>query len=116
MAHGESLVNKLDGAAKDPRDMKQSSVVGAMGTTTPVSVVSRKLSDMHAEKLATSPGLVSVKSRGNKSRGDNLEEVGSKNPALKTFQVKKTVQVAVSKAMMNTACLHLVAYALPHTK
>ena len=91
--------------------MKQSSVVGAMGTTTPVSVVSRKLSAMHAGKLATSPGLVEVK-----SRGDNLKEVGSKNPALNIFQVKKTVQVTVSKALMNTACLHLVADALPHTK
>ena len=57
--------------------MKQSSVVGAMEITTPVSVVSRKLSAMHAGKLATSPGLVEVK-----RRGDNLEEVGSKNPAL----------------------------------
>ena len=81
-----------------------------------VSVVSRKLSAMHAGKLATSPGLVEVKSRGNKSRGDNLEEVGSKNVALNTFQVKKTVQVTVSKALMNAACLHLVANALPHTK
>ena len=84
--------------------MKQSSVVGAMGTTTPVSVVSRKPSDMHAGKLATSLGLVEVK-----SRGDNLEEIGSKNPALNIFQVKKTVQVTVSKVLMNTACLHLGA-------
>ena len=44
--------------------MKQSTVVGAMGSTTPVNVVSRKIRVMHVRKLATSPALVAVKNIG----------------------------------------------------
>ena len=46
------------------QSMKQSTVVGAMGSTTPVNVVSRKLRVMHVGKLATSPALVGVKNMG----------------------------------------------------
>ena len=46
------------------QSMKQSTVVGAMGSTTPVNVVSRKIRVMHVRKLATSPALVAVKNIG----------------------------------------------------
>lgn len=108
------LVKKME---MIPRVLEKSSVVDAMGNTTQVSVVSRKLSAMHVAKLAISPELVEVKTRVETSRGNKPKEVDntSLNQPI-TFRKKERMKKAMKKALQNILCICLAINALPHTK